>query len=303
MEAMIVFGTFFTVTLVIYGVFYRGIGEGEMDIRLGGLRYARPNKEALPDSDAAFGARVLKPLAKNMARRMNNVLPSTVSERLEHSITRAGLRVSPGRFILTVGILAGLIPLAFAILLASKGTAPIKVFGLYAVLTGIGIYGPRMWLLGRIKKRQKLIWKSLPDTFDLITASVEAGLGIDAAFTRVLDKVTGPFADELGRTMREISMGRQRRDALMDMAERTGVDEFRSLVNSIVQAEAMGISIGGVIRIQTGVIRTKRKQKAEEQAFKAPIKMVFPLVLFIFPTIMIVIGGPAIIKMINSGGI
>jgi len=160
-----------------------------------------------------------------------------------------------------------------------------------------------MWLLGRIKKRQKLIWKSLPDAFDLITASVEAGLGIDAAFTRVLDKVTGPFADELGRTMREISMGRQRRDALMDMAERTGVDEFRSLVNSIVQAEAMGISIGGVIRIQTGVIRTKRKQKAEEQAFKAPIKMVFPLVLFIFPTIMIVIGGPAIIKMINSGGI
>ena len=171
------------------------------------------------------------------------------------------------------------------------------------MFTAIGIYGPRMWLLGRIKKRQKLIWKSLPDAFDLITASVEAGLGIDAAFARVLDKVTGPFADELGRTMREISMGRQRRDALMDMAERTGVDEFRSLVNSIVQAEAMGISIGGVIRIQTGVIRTKRKQKAEEQAFKAPIKMVFPLVLFIFPTIMIVIGGPAIIKMINAGGI
>jgi len=303
MEALILFGTFFTVTLVIYGVFYRGIGEGEMDVRLGGLRYARPNKEALPDPEAQFVTRVLKPMARHLVRRLNNILPSTASERLEKSITRAGLRVSPGRFILTVGILAGMVPLVFAILLASKGTSPIKVFLLYAVLTGIGVYGPRMWLMGRIKKRQKLIWKSLPDAFDLITASVEAGLGIDAAFARVLDKVTGPFADELGRTMREISMGRQRRDALMDMADRTGVDEFRSLVNSIVQAESMGISIGGVIRIQTGVIRTKRKQKAEEQAFKAPIKMVFPLVLFIFPTIMIVIGGPAIIKMINSGGI
>ena len=92
-------------------------------------------------------------------------------------------------------------------------------------------------------------------------------------------------------------MGRQRRDAFLDLSDRTGVEELRSLVNSIVQAEQMGISIGSVIRVQTGVIRTKRRQKAEEQAFKAPIKMVFPLVFFIFPTIMMVIGGPAIIQM------
>jgi tight adherence protein C len=167
----------------------------------------------------------------------------------------------------------------------------------YGVLLGIGIYGPRMWLLGRIKRRQKEIWRALPDAFDLITASVEAGLGIDAAFNRVIEKVKGPFAEELTRTMREVTMGRARRDAFVDMAERTGVDELRSLVNSIVQAESMGISIGSVIRVQTGVIRTKRRQRAEEQAFKAPIKMVFPLVFFIFPCIMTVIGGPAIIQL------
>jgi len=182
-------------------------------------------------------------------------------------------------------------------LLASSGTEPKMLLVIYGAMVGMGIYGPRIWLMGRIKRRQKEIWRALPDAFDLITASVEAGLGIDAAFTRVLEKVKGPFAVELGRAMREITMGRSRREAFVDMAERTGVDELRSLVNSIVQAESMGISIGGVIRVQTGVIRTKRKQRAEEQAFKAPIKMVFPLVFFIFPCIMTIIGGPAIIKM------
>ena len=92
-------------------------------------------------------------------------------------------------------------------------------------------------------------------------------------------------------------MGRARREALMDLVERTGVEDLRSLVNSIVQAEAMGISIGGVIRVQTGVMRTKRRQRAEEQAFKAPIKMVFPLVFFIFPSIGLVIGGPAMLAL------
>lgn len=96
-------------------------------------------------------------------------------------------------------------------------------------------------------------------------------------------------------------MGRARRDAFQDMANRTGVDELRSLVNAIIQAEQMGISIGTVIRVQTGVIRTKRRQRAEEAAFKAPIKMVFPLVFFIFPAIMVVIGGPAILQVMNLG--
>jgi tight adherence protein C len=172
----------------------------------------------------------------------------------------------------------------------------------YGALFALGIYGPRIWLLGRIKRRQKLIWRSLPDAFDLITASVEAGLGIDAAFTRVIEKVHGPFAEELTRTMREIQMGRSRREAFADMAERTGVEELRSLINAVIQAEQMGISIGSVIRVQTGVIRTKRRQRAEEQAFKAPIKMVFPLVFFIFPAIMVVIGGPAIIQMMEGFG-
>ncbi|MCZ2111092.1 MAG: type II secretion system F family protein [Dehalococcoidia bacterium] len=297
MEMLIAFGTFVTVTLIVYGLFYRTASESPMDNRLGGLRYTRPAREAIPDPEAAFTTRVLRPIIRAVNTRANGILPSSLSEKLEMSITQAGLKIKPGQFIVVVAIAAGLIPLAFAALLAAQGNAPKNVLLLYAALVGFGIYGPRIWLSSRIKRRQKAIWKSLPDAFDLITASVEAGLGIDAAFNRVIDKVKGPFAEELTRTMREITMGRARRDAFVDMADRTGVDELRALVNSIVQAEAMGISIGSVIRVQTGVIRTKRRQKAEEQAFKAPIKMVFPLVLFIFPCIMLMIGGPAILQM------
>jgi tight adherence protein C len=235
----------------------------------------------------------------NLTRRANGILPSTMSERLEKTMVQAGMKMKPGQFLLICAITAGVLPTLMTLYVASVGQPFKMIAGTFGVMTGLGIYGPRIVLLGRVKRRQKEIWRSLPDAFDLITASVEAGLGIDAAFTRVIEKVHGPFAEELTRTMREIQMGRARRDAFVDMADRTGVDELRQLINAVVQAEAMGISIGGVIRVQTGVIRTKRRQKAEEQAFKAPIKMVFPLVFFIFPAIMIVIGGPAIIQLKN----
>ena len=297
MELLIAFGTFVTVMLIVYGLAYRSAPDSPMDTRLGGLRYTRANREAPPDPEAAFTTRVLRPIIRRINSQANGILPSSMSDKLELSITQAGMKIKPGQFIVGVAITAGLLPLLVAAMLTAQGKSPQMVLISYGVLVGFGLYAPRVWLGGRIKRRQKAIWRSLPDAFDLITASVEAGLGIDAAFTRVIDKVTGPFADELTRTMREITMGRARRDAFVDMADRTGVDELRSLVNAIVQAESMGISIGSVIRVQTGVIRTKRRQKAEEQAFKAPIKMVFPLVLFIFPCIMVIIGGPAILQM------
>ena len=294
---MIALSTFVTVTLIIYGLLHRGVSDGGMESRLGGLRYARQGKEPLADPNAAFTERVLRPLVQGLSRRANAILPSNMSERLEATIVQAGMKLKPGQFLLICGITAGIFPILAALYMASTGASFRIVAIVFAGLTGLGLYGPRVILLGRVKRRQKEIWRSLPDAFDLITASVEAGLGIDAAFTRVIEKVRGPFAEELTRTMAEIQMGRSRRDAFIDMTERTGVEDLRSLINAVVQAEAMGISIGGVIRIQTGVIRTKRRQKAEEQAFKAPIKMVFPLVFFIFPAIMVVIGGPAIIQI------
>ncbi len=297
MEALVAFSTFLTMTLLVYGLFHQTAGGGDMEARLGGLRYTRPNREALPDPEAAFTARVIQPLVQGINRRANRLLPSTMSERIETALIQGGTKLKPGQLIVIVAVLMGALPPLAAIYMAAMGQSTMMVFGSFFFVMFLGFYVPRILVLNRIKRRQKEIWRSLPDAFDLITASVEAGLGIDAAFTRVIEKVHGPFAEELTRTMSEIQMGRSRRDSFLDMAERTGVDELRQLVNAIVQAEAMGISIGGVIRVQTGVIRTKRRQKAEEQAFKAPIKMVFPLVFFIFPAIMTVIGGPAIISI------
>jgi tight adherence protein C len=300
MELMIALGTFVAVTLGAYGLMYKQVSESPMDARLGGLRYQRANKQDVPDPEAAFSERVIRPLVRGMNQRLNALLPSTLSERVEKALIQGGVKIKPGQFLLVVGIMMGVLPILAVIYSASMGLAGPQMLGAFGVAAFAGAYLPRFWVLGRIKRRQKEIWKSLPDAFDLITASVEAGLGIDAAFARVLDKVHGPFAEELGRTMAEIQMGRSRRDAFTELAERTGVDELRSLINAVIQAESMGISIGGVIRVQTGVIRTKRRQRAEEQAFKAPIKMVFPLVFFIFPSIMVVIGGPAIIQMMDA---
>jgi len=299
-EFVISFATMLAVMFLAYGFLYRPVSDDSMEARLGGLQYKRTQREALPDPDAAFRLRVLRPLVGWISTRATGILPSTQSDRLQQSLTRAGLKLTVGHFALIYAVAGVGIPMLFFALFVSAGMTGRTLLMLYGAVQLMGLYGPRIWLLGRIKKRQKLIWRSLPDAFDLITASVEAGLGIDAAFNRIVDKVTGPFAEELTRTLREIQVGRSRREALLDLADRTGVDELRSLVNSVIQAESMGISIAAVIRVQTGVIRTRRKQRAEEQAFKAPIKMVFPLVFFVFPCIMIVIGGPAVIKMMEA---
>lgn len=300
MPFLIAISTFVTVTFMIYGLLHKSVAGGAMDARLGGLRYSRSTREALPDPDAAFSQRVLKPMVKNLSAKANSILPSNMSERLEKSMVQGGMKMKPGQLLLIVAFTAGVLPSLATLYMVSLGQPFKMIVGTFGVMTALGAYAPRIMIMGRIKRRQKEIWRSLPDAFDLITASVEAGLGIDAAFTRVIEKVHGPFAEELTRTMGEIQMGRSRREAFIDMADRTGVGELRSLINAVVQAESMGISIGGVIRVQTGVIRTKRRQKAEEQAFKAPIKMVFPLVFFIFPAIMIIIGGPAFIQMKNN---
>jgi tight adherence protein C len=300
MEFMISFATMIAVMLLAYGLLYRPVGDDALDARLGGLKYQRPGREALPDPSAAFGARVMRPFVQAVSARTRAILPSTVSERIETALMQAGLKISVGQFALICAVTAGIIPLAVLGMLLSAGVGGRNLLLLYGVVQALGIYGPRMWLLGRIRNRKKLIWRSLPDAFDLITASVEAGLGIDASFNRVVDKVSGPFATELSRTLREIQVGRSRREALEELADRTGVEELRSLINAVIQAESMGISIASVIRVQTGVMRTRRRQIAEEKAFKAPIKMVFPLVFFVFPCILIVIGGPAVIKLMNA---
>jgi tight adherence protein C len=159
-----------------------------------------------------------------------------------------------------------------------------------------------LWLWRRARARQLAIWRSLPDAFDLITTCVEAGLGLDSAFHRVSEKLKGPVSDEFAEMLREVAMGKARRDALRDMGDRTGVGDLQTFANTIVQAEELGTSLGTALRAQAGDIRLHRRQRAEEEARRAPAKMVFPLVFFILPSLFVVILGPVIIELFKTFG-
>ncbi len=153
---------------------------------------------------------------------------------------------------------------------------------------------------GRVKKRQKAILMMIPDALDLLTISVRAGLGFDAALGKVVEKLKGPLSDEFRRALAEVRVGKARREALRDIVARTEVVPLTNFIGAIIQAEQLGVSISKVLQVQSEQLRIERRQRAEEQAAKAPIKMLFPLVGCIFPSLFIVILGPAIILIVQN---
>ena len=164
----------------------------------------------------------------------------------------------------------------------------------------LGFFLPELWLRGKINKRQDDIRKAMPDALDLLTICVEAGLGFDAAMAKVYEKWDNPLAEGFGRVIREIQLGKLRRDSLKDMADRMGVSEMTSFIAAVIQSEQLGVSMSKVLRIQADQMRVKRRQRAEEQAHKAPIKMLIPMAILIFPSICIVLMTPAVLMLLGS---
>ncbi len=204
-----------------------------------------------------------------------------------------------GLKVVVAGAVAGILFLLFGII---GRNLP---FGLILALAGagIGFIGPEYWLSRRIRKRQKAILLELPDALDLLTISVRAGLGFDAALSKVTEKMKGPLPDEFQRALAEVRVGKARKEALRDIVARTEVPALTNFIGAVIQAETLGVSISKVLQIQSEQLRIERRQRAEEMAAKAPIKMLFPLVGCIFPSIFIVILGPAIISiMVQLGG-
>jgi tight adherence protein C len=194
-------------------------------------------------------------------------------------------------------VMADAVLVLLAITLVSSSGASGTSMLILGLIAAIGFVGPKIWLDNRVRHRQKDILKSLPDAFDLVTTCVEAGLGLEAALARVAEKTAGAFGEELHLMLRDVALGKLRRDALKEMGERVGLQDLTTFINAVVQAESMGTSIAAVLRVQADQMRMKRRQRAEQQAQAAPIKMMFPLVLFIFPTMFIVILGPAGIQI------
>ncbi|MGH8874491.1 MAG: type II secretion system F family protein [Acidimicrobiia bacterium] len=164
----------------------------------------------------------------------------------------------------------------------------------------LGFFGPEAWLQRKIEARRDAMRRSLPDVLDLLVISVEAGLGFDSALTRVVNTVPGALSEEFFRMLQETRVGVARRDAMRHLMERTDVDELRSFLLAMLQAEAFGVAIARVLRVQADEMRVKRRQRAQEKAFAAPVKIVFPLVFCIFPSLFIVLLGPAAIQIFET---
>jgi tight adherence protein C len=161
----------------------------------------------------------------------------------------------------------------------------------------LGFFGPDAWLSRKVDDRRKTMQKALPDVLDLLVISVEAGLGFDSALARVVSTVPGPLSEEFFRMLQETRVGVGRRDAMRHLMDRTDLDELRSFLLAMMQAEAFGVAIARVLRVQADEMRVKRRQRAQEKAFAAPVKIVFPLVFCIFPSLFIVLLGPAAIQI------
>jgi tight adherence protein C len=259
-----------------------------------------------PDADLSVltpsvKERLIGPAFQNVARSFGNLLPKSMLAGVERKLITAGEPMTLNGF-LTMLLISTAASVGFGLLLVvavGAQVGPLQL-GIILGLAVVGFFLPFYIVNSRARQRQNAIIKSLPDSFDLITTCVEAGLGLDAALSRVAEKVEGPFAQELSRALRDIALGKSRREALKELGDRTGVPDLIQFTNAVIQAEAMGSSVGQVLRVQSDQLRVRRRQRAEEQAYKAPVKMLFPLVLCIFPTLFIVILGPAIITIMEG---
>lgn len=248
--------------------------------------------------------RILVPIIHKIGELTEKFTPQKAIEQVEIQLELAGN--PPGidptifwasRFIAAIGI-GGLLLFVF-----SMGSMDWS-WGRKLLMTGIfsiiGYFMPQLLLQSKINTRQEMIRKSMPDALDLLTICVQAGLGFDAAMSRVAEKWEDALADEFSRCLREIRLGNVRRVALRNMADRIGITEMSSFVAAIIQSEQLGVSMSKVLGIQSEQMRIRRRQIAEEKAQQAPVKMLFPMALLIFPSIMIILLGPAGLQLKDS---
>lgn len=255
--------------------------------------------------DKPFAERFVRPMLKKLIGALSPKAPrkeleSETITKLARDLRLGGMTLGPSEFqmlqLISALFCTGLFVIpAFIVSIGLPAKVLIVLFGLV-----LGILVPRYYLKSRIKKRQEGIRYQLPDVMDLLSVSVEAGLGFDAALLHVCERSEGPFIEELMVVYREIRMGKPRREALKAMGERNNVEELKTFTGSMAQAEQLGIPIRNVLNAQSDQLRLRRRQRAEEKAMKAPIKMMIPLVVFIFPVLFIILMGPAVLKVMAA---
>ncbi|MCW2712635.1 MAG: type secretion system family protein [Marmoricola sp.] len=252
--------------------------------------------------DSSFTERVLFPLLSRTQSMGRRLTPEDASERIREKLELAGNpfgwtveRVMAGK---VVGFAAALVvSLTLALIM---GLSFLTTLGFVVIVSLVGYMAPNMYLYQQTFDRSEKLQRALPDAIDLLTISVESGLGFDAACAQVARNTEGPLSEEFARMLQEMQIGRGRSEALRSLAERTNLPDLRSFVSAMVQADAFGIPVGQVLRVQSSEIRVKRRQWAEEMAQKVPVKILVPLIFCILPCLFIAVLGPAGISIMNS---
>jgi len=301
MEVLIYIVLFVTVsylTIIVYGLM--STGRRQVNERLVSIK----EMSVVPDDDdelkEPFADRVIKPAIQRLVQGISNAAPAEIKKRYEELIVSSG---SPSNVTFS-GIL--MMQLSFALVMVVLSILLFKSIGsksnnLLIFLFGlIGFVFPYVSLHSKSVARKEKILIALPDMLDLLYVSVEAGLAFDMAMKKASEKMKGPLSDEINRALVDISKGREREESMRAMASRSKVDDLTAFVTSIIQAEQLGSNIASVLRIQSITMRQARRQRAQELAAKIPIKMLFPLVFFLFPALFVVILGPAAINIFNS---
>jgi tight adherence protein C len=250
-----------------------------------------------------FMERVIRPFIAASIRHLSNLLPKKQegkSNKLEKSLKLAGLSMDVNDYNAAKLMFTGtILAIAIILIVITSPDAALSVLILMAALIS-SLMAPIYLLRFRIKKRQDEVSNQLPDVMDLLCVSIEAGLGFDAALARISERLTGVLIEEFNTVLTEIQLGKPRRVALRNLADRSPVEELSTFLTAMIQAEQLGIPIRNVMLSQSQQLRTKRRQIAEEKAMKAPVKMMLPLVVFVFPVLIIILLGPTILQLIDQ---
>ena len=305
MGILLIVGAVFLIGALLYFLVFRQRSSQSLEDRLNELAaLGEPISLEELELSQPFSERVIVPMIQSLSEVAQRFTPQQTMEKARRQLRLAGIshKVKPGHFL--IARLGGAViggGLGFLLATSASDSPTYQRILMPVGGLALGYYIPVMLLMSKIRRRQEDVIKALPDALDLLTICVEAGLGFDAAMAKVAEKWDNELSLAFARTVQEMQLGKLRREALRDMANSLDVSDVTSFVAAIVQADQLGVSMAKVMRIQSEQMRMKRRQRAEEKARQAPVKIMIPLVFFIFPTILIVLLGPAILQIRESG--
>ena len=297
------------IALIVVGMRARQGGGDESDPILSRLPEATQRGETVSLEDIElqqpFIQRVIVPMIEKVGEVSSRFTPQKLLQETTLKLELAGNpgRIDAATFLATRFFGAGIFGGGLLLIALASQTWPVgRIILVVGFFTVIGFFFPQLWLQSRINSRQAEVRKALPDALDLLTICVEAGLGFDAAMSKVAEKWENELSLMFGRCIREVQLGKTQREALRDMADRLGLPELTSFVAAVIQSQILGVSLAKVLRIQSDQLRVKRRQFAEELAHKAPVKMIIPMALLTFPSIMIILMAPAAFQIAGAFG-